>query len=75
MPSPTVGGDGDDAIDGNRGNDTGLLQEPRAAAFVWDPGDGSDVVEGQDGADDGADTLLFNGAAWPRNSTSRPAAK
>ena len=27
--------------------------------FVWDPGDGSDIVEGQDGAD----TMLFNGAA------------
>ena len=26
--------------------------------FVWDPGDGSDVVEG----DDGADTMVFNGA-------------
>ena len=26
--------------------------------FQWDPGDGSDVVEGQDGAD----TMLFNGA-------------
>ena len=56
-----LGGDGDDAIDGNRGNDTGLLGAGNDT-FVWDPGDGSDVVEGQDGADDGADTLLFNGA-------------
>ena len=56
-----VGGDGDDAIDGNRGNDTGLLGAGNDT-FVWDLGDGSDVVEGQDGADDGADTLLFNGA-------------
>ena len=30
--------------------------------FVWDPGDGSDVVEGQDGAD----TMLFNGAGVRR---------
>ena len=31
--------------------------------FVWDPGDGSDVVEGQDGAD----TMLFNGAGVGEN--------
>ena len=56
-----LGGDGDDVIDGNRGDDTGLLGAGNDT-FIWDPGDGSDVVEGQDGADDGADTLLFNGA-------------
>ena len=55
------GGDGDDAVDGNRGDDTGLLGAGNDS-FRWDPGDGSDVVEGQDGADDGADTMLFNGA-------------
>ena len=56
-----IGGDGDDAVDGNRGDDTGLLGAGNDS-FRWDPGDGSDVVEGQDGADDGADTMLFNGA-------------
>jgi len=56
-----LGGEGDDAIDGNRGDDTGLLGAGDDS-FRWDPGDGSDVVEGQDGADDGADTMLFNGA-------------
>jgi Ca2+-binding RTX toxin-like protein len=61
-----VGGDGDDAIDGNRGNDTGLLGAGNDT-FIWDPGDGSDVVEGQDGADDGADTMLFNGAGVAEN--------
>src|SRR5215211_5130325 len=54
------GGDGNDAIDGNRGDDTGLLGAGDDS-FRWDPGDGSDVVEGQDG-DEGADTMLFNGA-------------
>ena len=61
-----LGGDGDDAVDGNRGNDTGLLGAGNDT-FIWDPGDGSDVVEGQDGADDGADTLLFNGAGVAEN--------
>jgi Ca2+-binding RTX toxin-like protein len=56
-----LGGDGNDAIDGNRGDDVGLLGAGDDS-FRWDPGDGSDVVEGQDGADDGADTMLFNGA-------------
>jgi Ca2+-binding RTX toxin-like protein len=55
-----IGGDGNDAIDGNRGDDTGLLGAGDDS-FRWDPGDGSDVVEGQDG-DEGADTMLFNGA-------------
>jgi hypothetical protein len=55
------GGTENDAIDGDRGDDTGLLGAGDDS-FRWDPGDGSDVVEGQDGADDGADTLRFNGA-------------
>ena len=33
--------------------------------FFWDPGDGSDIVEGQDGAD----TMLFNGANVADRST------
>jgi Ca2+-binding RTX toxin-like protein len=61
-----IGGDGDDAIDGNAGADTALMGAGDDI-FVWDPGDGSDVVEGQDGADDGADTLLFNGAGAAEN--------
>jgi Ca2+-binding RTX toxin-like protein len=61
-----LGGDGDDVIDGNRGDDVGLLGAGNDT-FRWDPGDGSDVVEGQDGADDGADTLLFNGAGVAEN--------
>jgi Ca2+-binding RTX toxin-like protein len=60
------GGDGNDAIDGNGGADTALTGAGDDT-FVWDPGDGSDVVEGQDGADDGADTLLFNGAGVAEN--------
>jgi Ca2+-binding RTX toxin-like protein len=61
-----LGGEGDDAIDGNRGNDSGLLGAGNDS-FRWDPGDGSDLVEGQDGADDGADTLLFIGAGAAEN--------
>ena len=60
-----IGGDGNDAIDGNRGDDTGLLGAGDDT-FRWDPGDGSDVVEGQDG-NEGADTLLFNGAGVAEN--------
>jgi Ca2+-binding RTX toxin-like protein len=60
------GGTGNDAIDGNRGDDVGLLGAGDDS-FRWDPGDGSDVVEGQDGADDGADTLRFNGAGVAEN--------
>jgi Ca2+-binding RTX toxin-like protein len=58
-----LGGDGDDVIDANRGNDTGLLGAGDDT-FVWDPGDGSDVVEG---GQDGADTMLFNGAGVAEN--------
>ena len=53
-----LGGDGDDSIDGNRGNDVAFMGAGDDT-FVWDPGDGSDVVEGQDDAD----TMLFNGAS------------
>jgi hypothetical protein len=52
-----LGGDGNDAIDGNRGDDVGLLGAGDDS-FRWDPGDGSDVIEGQAGTD----TMLFNGA-------------
>ena len=53
-----MGGDGNDQIDGNKGNDLALMGAGDDT-FVWDPGDGSDTVEGQDGND----TMLFNGAA------------
>jgi hypothetical protein len=56
------GESGADAVDGNRGNDTGILGSGRDS-FRWDPGDGSDVVEGQGGTD----TLDFNGAAAAEN--------
>src|SRR4029453_8211660 len=46
--------------DGNGGNDVAFMGAGDDT-FVWDPGDGSDVVEGQDGAD----TMLFNGAGGP----------
>ena len=49
-----LGGDGDDSIDGNRGNDVAFMG---ADDTVWDPAT-EHVVEGQDDAD----TMLFNGA-------------
>ena len=52
-----VAGRGDDDVDGNQGNDTGLLGAGEDR-FTWDPGDGSDVVEGQSGDDE----LAFNGS-------------
>ena len=52
-----LGGDGNDAIDGNQGNDTALMGAGDDR-FTWDPGDGSDIVEGQDGRD----AMTFNGA-------------
>jgi Ca2+-binding RTX toxin-like protein len=62
-----IGGDGDDTIDGNGGADTALMGAGNDT-FVWDPGDGSDVVEGQDDeGQDGADTMLFNGAGVAEN--------
>ena len=52
-----LGGDGNDFVDGQQGNDIALLGS-EDDVFQWDPGDGSDVVEGQDGSD----TMLFNGS-------------
>ena len=52
-----LGSDGNDAIDGNRGDDFALLGSGDDS-FRWDPGDGSDTIEGQAGSD----TMLFNGA-------------
>jgi Ca2+-binding RTX toxin-like protein len=52
------GGDGNDFIDGQQGNDQVFLGADDDI-FQWDPGDGNDVVEGQAGTD----TLLFNGSA------------
>ena len=52
-----IGGDGNDAIDGNGGSDF-LDGGDGDDTFVWDPGDGSDVVEGEEGAD----TLIFRGS-------------
>src|SRR5213078_21972 len=52
-----LGGDGNDAVDGNGGNDAAFLGAGDDT-FVWDPGDGSDTIEGEAGAD----TMLFNGA-------------
>ncbi len=53
-----LGGDNDDFIDGQQGNDVAFLGAGDDT-FQWDPGDGSDTVEGQAGHD----TLLFNGSA------------
>jgi Ca2+-binding RTX toxin-like protein len=58
-----AGGDGNDSIDGNGGADVALLGAGNDT-FVWDPGDGSDVVEG---GQDGADTMVFNGAGVAEN--------
>jgi hypothetical protein len=57
-----LGGSGDDAVDGNRGADTGNLGSGRDS-FRWDPGDGSDIIEGESGTD----TLDFNGAGANEN--------
>ena len=57
-----LGGDGNDFIDGQQGNDTAFLGAGDDV-FQWDPGDGSDTVEGQDGTD----TMLFNGSAIDEN--------
>ena len=54
--------DENDSIDGNRGDDTGLLG-PGDDSFTWDPGDGSDKVEGEAGTD----TMVFNGAGVAEN--------
>src|SRR6266705_59820 len=51
-------GDGNDAIDGNGGNDLARLGAGDDA-FTWDPGDGSDTIDGRSGND----VMRFNGAA------------
>jgi hypothetical protein len=56
------GGDGNNTIDGGRGNDIAYLGEGNDT-FRWDPGEGSDVIEGQEGAD----RMLFNGAGSAAN--------
>ncbi len=58
------GGAGNDSVDGGKGNDTAYLGGGNDS-FRWDPGEGSDVIEGQNGAD----TMLFNGAAVAENVT------
>ena len=57
-----IGGDGNDFVDGEQGNDVALLGAGDDT-FQWDPGDGNDTVEGQAGID----TLLFNGANVAEN--------
>ena len=52
-----IGGDGNDFVDGNQGNDSALLGAGDDT-FQWDSGDASDTVEGQDGTD----TMRFNGS-------------
>ena len=52
-----MGGNGNDTIDGNRGNDIGARGGGNDT-FIWDPGDGSDTVEGQGGND----AMNFNGS-------------
>ena len=57
-----LGGDGNDSVAGGRGDDVALLGAGNDT-FRWAPGDGNDVVEGQDGAD----TLVFDGANLSEN--------
>ena len=52
-----IGGDGNDFLDGQQGNDVALLGAGDDV-FQWDPGDGSDIVEGQAGFD----RMDFNGS-------------
>jgi hypothetical protein len=52
-----LGGNGNDTIDGNRGDDLEFGGGGNDT-FVWDPGDGNDTLEGQSGVD----ALNFNGS-------------
>jgi len=52
-----LGGDANDFVDGQQGNDVAFLGAGRDT-FQWDPGDGNDTIEGQ--AD--RDTMVFNGS-------------
>ena len=61
-PIDCIGGDGNDFVDGNRGDDTAFLGAGDDV-FQWDPGDGNDTIEGQDGVD----RLDFNGANIAEN--------
>ena len=64
-----IGGDGDDALDGNQANDVAFMGVGDDT-FRWDPGDGSDVIEGEDGSD----TLSSTAPTPARPSTFRPTA-
>ena len=65
-----LGGDGDDFVFGDNGNDVALMGAGNDV-FQWDPGDGNDTIEGQDGTD----TMLFFGVERrARTSTSWPTA-
>src|SRR5438105_11300416 len=46
-PELLLGGDGNDSIDGNGGNDAAFLGAGHDRS-IWDPGHGSDSIEGQD---------------------------
>jgi len=52
-----LGSQGGDQINGGDGDDVALMGAGDDA-FAWNPGDDNDTLEGQDGAD----TMLFNGA-------------
>jgi Ca2+-binding RTX toxin-like protein len=59
-----LGSAGNDLVNGGDGNDSALMGAGDDV-FVWNPGDDNDTIEGQDGAD----TLLFNGANIAENIT------
>ena len=57
-----LGGDGNDFIFGDNGNDIAVMGAGDDV-FQWNPGDGNDTLEGQDGVD----TMLFFGANVAEN--------
>ena len=57
-----LGGDGNDFVFGDNGNDLALMGAGDDV-FQWDPGDGNDTIEGQDGTD----TMLFFGSNASEN--------